>query len=163
MEVVKMRKLFAGWRIELIKRGKYKECFLCKLPSEEDDKKNLILKRGKYSFIILNAYPYSNGHLLVAPYAHKDSLNKLEKKEIVEIFKFITKAVEALRKTISPDGFNIGINLGSEVSGAGITGHLHWHIVPRWMGDHNFMAVISDTRVIPEALQNTYEKLKPEL
>ncbi|MBD3230675.1 MAG: HIT domain-containing protein [Candidatus Lokiarchaeota archaeon] len=158
-----MRKLFAGWRIELIKKGKYKECFLCELPSQKEDKKNLILKRGKNSFIILNAYPYSNGHLLIAPYKHKDSLNDLEKEVTLEIFIFIKDSVNALKKTINPDGFNIGINLGSEVSGAGITGHLHWHIVPRWKGDHNFMPVISDTRVIPEGLQSTYEKLKPEI
>jgi len=157
-----MRKIFAPWRIELIKRKKEKFCIFCKYPSEPqtNDKKNLILKRGTYSFVILNAYPYSNGHLMVVPYSHKSELSQLTDEELLEMQKLIIKSIEAIKKAMNPDGFNIGLNLGSEVSGAGIPGHLHWHIVPRWKGDHNFMPVISDTRVIPEALESTYDSLK---
>jgi len=156
-----VRKIFASWRIELIERKKEKGCFFCKYIAEDDDEKNLILKRGNLSFVIMNAYPYSNGHLMVAPNAHKGSLDQLTDEEMLEIFKLVRDSVNALKKTISPDGFNIGVNLGSEVSGAGVPDHLHFHIVPRWKGDHNFMPVIADTRVIPEALDSTYRKLKP--
>ena len=157
-----MKKLFAGWRIELIERKKENGCIFCKFPVENNDEKNLILKRGKFSFIILNSYPYSNGHLMIVPYSHKSSLNSLTDDEILEIFNFKKLSINALKKKMNPDGFNIGINLG-KVAGAGIPDHIHWHIVPRWYGDHNFMSVISDTRVIPEALENTYNKLKSEL
>jgi len=155
-----MRSLFAGWRIELIERKKEKGCIFCKFPAENNDEKNHIIKRGKFSFIILNAYPYSNGHLMVVPYAHKSSLDELTDDEALEMFEMKKMAINAIKKAMNPDGFNIGMNLGSEVSGAGIPGHIHWHIVPRWRGDHNFMAVIADTRVIPEALASTYKKIK---
>lgn len=157
-----MRKIFAPWRIDFIESKKPKGCFLCKYPKQDNDEENLILKQGKYSFIILNAYPYSNGHAMVAPFSHVGDLDQLNNEEVLEIHEFLKEVKNAIKEVMNPDGFNIGINLGSE-AGAGVPDHIHWHIVPRWYGDHNFMPVLADTRVIPEALDSTYKKLKLEL
>jgi len=159
-----MKSLFASWRIEYIERKKEKGCFFCKYisMSSEMDSSNYILKRGKFSFILLNSYPYTNGHLMIAPNLHKGSLGDLTDEEILEIFNFIKQSLKAIKAVMNPDGFNIGMNLG-EVAGAGVPDHIHWHIVPRFAGDHNFMPIIANTRIIPEALEKTYKKLKPHI
>lgn len=134
-------------------------CIFCDKPKENRDEENYILYRGKRNFIILNNYPYNPGHLMVVPYRHVSSLEELSKEERYEHSDMITKAVEILKKALNPDGFNVGMNLG-EGAGAGIKEHLHTHVVPRWEEDTNYMPVIADTKVIPEALDSTYKKLK---
>jgi len=157
-----MENLWAPWRIEYIKIAREPGCILCQKPKEDNDEANLILYRGQYNFMILNLFPYNPGHLMIAPYQHTADLKDLSYEEITEHFDIVKKGLELLREVTQPGGFNIGLNLGS-VAGAGITEHLHTHIVPRWQGDTNFMPVLADTNVIPEALIATYKKLKARL
>jgi len=138
---------------------KPKGCFLCDEPNEDDDESNFILYRGKWNFVVMNNYPYNPGHLLVAPYRHIDALEKLPKRELYEHNDIIVKAIKVLKEAFNPTGFNVGMNIGS-VAGAGTADHIHTHIVPRWQGDTNFMPVIGGLRVIPEAVTETYRKLK---
>ncbi len=154
-----MEQLWAPWRIEYVQRAKERHCILCQKPRENDDEANLILHRGHSNFIILNAFPYSPGHLMVAPYRHVSELQEVTDREATEHFELVKKAVALLNQVLKPDGFNLGLNLGKN-AGAGIQKHLHTHIVPRWQGDTNFMPVMSDTRVISEGLAATYGKLK---
>ena len=150
-----MEKIFAPWRVEYF--GKKREgCLFCETNKENKYEENLILFRGEKNFIIMNRYPYSNGHLMVAPFRHVTDLEELTDEEKKEHFEMIIKAKKVL-KALNPDSFNIGMNLG-KASGAGFE-HIHTHVVPRWKGDTNFMPVIADTRVIPEALKSTYKKL----
>tara|TARA_B100000900_G_C20328202_1_gene613071 strand:- start:38 stop:550 length:513 start_codon:yes stop_codon:yes gene_type:complete len=154
-------KLWAPWRMEHIKRDlshDTNKCVLCIEVNKLDDRKNLILFRGKFSFIIMNLYPYNNGHLMVCPYRHIASLSKLNKETLSEIMKLISKSSEILRKILNAEGFNIGANIGS-VGGAGIDDHLHFHVVPRWKGDTNFMPVVGNTKVIISGLHDTYDEL----
>jgi ATP adenylyltransferase len=137
-------------------------CIFCVFPAERNDEERLILHRGERAFIILNAYPYSNGHLMVTPYRHTADLNDLDDAEMLEMMALTRKSVNLLKKAFRPDGFNIGINMG-RVAGAGIADHVHIHIVPRWSGDTNFMPVLGDVRVIPESLQAVYRALKQAL
>ena len=137
-------------------------CLLCQKPREIDDEANLILFRGEHNFIILNAFPYNPGHLMVAPYRHIGDLQDLTDGEAKELFVIVNRSLRLLREVMKPAGFNIGLNVG-KAAGAGIAEHLHVHIVPRWEGDTNFMPVLSDTKVIPEALISTYSKLKEKL
>ena len=130
----------------------------CSIVKEKDSVENLILKRGEYCYIVLNKFPYSNGHLMVVPFRHIRNLEELESKEYNEIFSFVQLSVSVLKKSFKADGFNVGFNLG-ETAGAGIAQHLHMHVVPRWNGDHNLMSVISETRVLPESLETTYSTL----
>ena len=132
---------------------------MCEKPALDCDVENYILYRGSKNFVILNAYPYNPGHLLIAPYRHLGGLDELNDEERNENFAIVSRCLELLREAFHPDGFNIGINMG-RVAGAGIDKHVHTHVVPRWQGDANFMPVISDVRVIPEALAETFEKLK---
>jgi len=157
-----MESLWAPWRIAYIEVAREPGCFLCQKPAQGDDEQALILHRGRYNFMILNLFPYNPGHLLVAPYQHTADLNDLGRDEAQEHFEMVKKALELLKETMGPEGFNIGLNLGG-VGGAGVTEHLHTHIVPRWQGDTNFMPVLCDTKVIPEALVDTYRKLKARL
>jgi len=157
-----MKNLFAPWRIKFITGKKEKGCIFCKKLNSKNDKKNLVLFRGRTSFIILNLYPYSNGHLMVAPKKHKGNLSELTDEEMLELFKLTELSTKILKKVSKPQGFNIGINLG-KVAGAGFPGHLHIHVVPRWLGDVNFMPVCSETKVICESLEETYKKLKKAL
>lgn len=156
-----MKILWAPWRIKFIKSKKQKGCIFCKKIKEKDDKKNYIVYRGKFCFVLLNIYPYNNGHLMVVPYRHISDISKLRKEEEIELFETIKKMVKILKKTHKIQGCNIGINLG-KVSGAGIEKHLHIHIVPRWLGDTNFMPIISETKVISESLEKTYNIIKKE-
>jgi len=154
-----MKYLFAPWRMEYIGGQKDEGCFLCNFPRKNKDEENLILLRGKNSFIIMNRFPYNPGHVMIAPYKHVDSIDKLDKDEIYEITDLCNLSVKAIKECMTPDGFNIGMNLG-KTAGAGVADHIHLHIVPRWEGDINFMPVLADTKVIPEALEKTYKKLK---
>ncbi|MFA5078770.1 MAG: HIT domain-containing protein [Dehalococcoidia bacterium] len=158
-----MKRLWAPWRMQYI-LGDHTAggCILCDKPAEKKDRKNYILYRGKYSFIILNAYPYISGHLMAAPYRHIANITDANAREARELFELIQLCVKLLKQTMRPDGFNIGMNIG-KVAGAGLDGHIHMHIVPRWNGDHNYMSVVADTRVLSEGLDATYTKLKEGL
>lgn len=156
-----MKTLWAPWRIEYITGGEKEGCIFCDKPKEGNDKKNLILYKGETSFIIMNRYPYSNGHLMAVPYRHINNMSELDHKERLELMNLTTKCIEIL-KVMNPDGFNIGMNLGT-AGGAGIDDHLHFHIVPRWNGDTNFMPLIADVKVMPEYLEDTYETLSEQL
>ncbi|HNX52347.1 MAG TPA: HIT domain-containing protein [Pontiellaceae bacterium] len=152
------RPLWAPWRVEYIHSEKNGECFLCRMFRENTDRKNLLLVRGKTCAVMLNRYPYNSGHLMVAPYRHIAEPAGLTPEENLEMAALTARAVDVLRTVMSPHGFNIGINLG-EAAGAGLKDHLHQHIVPRWVGDTNFMPVLGGPRVIPEALEITYDLL----
>ena len=157
-----MENLWAPWRAEYILRNEKDACFLCQKPRENKDEANFILHRGKTNFIILNSYPYNPGHLLIAPYRHIGNLDALTDEEAAEHFALLKMSLKLLTRAAKPAGFNMGMNLG-KVSGAGLDDHLHTHIVPRWLGDTNFMAVTSNTKVISEGLADTYRKLKEGL
>jgi len=153
-----MKHLFSPWRSAYISQKQPKGCFLCRSARQTDDAANLILYRGPKVFVIMNRYPYNNGHLMIAPYRHVADITRLQPAESRELFARLQLAVSILRKELKPDAFNIGMNLG-RVAGAGLVGHVHLHIVPRWNGDTNFMPVSADTRVISEALAATWERL----
>jgi ATP adenylyltransferase len=157
-----MEYLWAPWRIEYIQRAAKGGCILCQKPGENNDEANFILYRGQHNFIILNAFPYNPGHLMVAPYRHIANLQNLRDEEAKEHFDIVKKSLGLLREVMEPAGFNIGLNLG-KVAGAGIAEHLHTHIVPRWQGDTNFIPVLSNTKVVSEALDATYQKLRAKL
>lgn len=156
-----MKILWAPWRMKYIRRFEDKEddgCFFCKGVQQNKDKENLILYRGRSCFIILNKYPYTSGHLMVAPYKHVGDLEKLSEDEICELMKLIILSIKILRREYKPSGLNIGANIG-RAAGAGVEDHVHFHIVPRWVGDTNFMPVISETKIIPELPEETYDRL----
>lgn len=156
-----MEQLWAPWRLEYIVGSKVDGCIFCVFPQQDDDEKNRILYRGKHAFVIMNAFPYSNGHLLIPPYRHIADITELTDEESLEMMQLTQLSCRALKSVCCPDAFNIGLNLGT-AAGAGIADHLHLHIVPRWNGDTNFMPVFADIKVIPEALETTYKKLKLE-
>jgi len=160
-----MEHIWAPWRIEYILEAKDangESCILCQKPKEGKDEANLVLYRGKTNFIILNAFPYNPGHLMVAPYRHVGKLEELNDDESKEHFDLIKLSIKLLKEAIQPTGFNTGMNLG-KVAGAGIDEHIHTHIVPRWQGDTNFMPVVADTKVLPQALATSYSNLKKSL
>lgn len=134
-------------------------CILCENPRAKKDRQKLILARGKHAFIMMNLYPYNNGHLMVSPYAHVSTLEELPEKVTAELMQMMKQALGVLRKSYKPDGINVGLNLG-KAAGAGIEEHLHFHIVPRWTGDTNFMTSVAEIRVIPEDLMESYRQLK---
>jgi len=142
------------------KADQQKGCIFCEKPKEQRDDENLIVARFDKCFVILNAFPYNNGHLMVVPYRHVPSLLDLADDELAELMKVVQISEGVLREALNPHGFNIGMNLG-RCAGAGIDDHIHIHIVPRWNGDTNFMPVIGETKVLPELLSQTYGKLKP--
>jgi len=157
-----METLHAYWRMEYIEAPKTDKDLgnpFLSLPKLGNDKKALIIYRGHQSYLVLNKYPYNPGHLLTIPYREVADLSDLESVELNDLMATIVKGKEALQKTFNPDGFNIGFNFGCS-AGAGIPTHLHCHIVPRWEGDSNFMPIIGKTKVLPEALMDTWEKLK---
>lgn len=154
-----MEQLWAPWRIQYVTRPKETGCILCQKPKENKDETNFILHRSQNNFIILNAFPYNPGHLMIAPYRHIANLQDLSDDEVTDHFNLVKKSLALLKEILNPDGFNIGLNIG-KVAGAGIEEHLHTHIVPRWQGDVNFMPVLSNTRVISEELAATYKKLR---
>ena len=140
-------------------RGDTEGCLFCEALESEDDAFAMILHRSDHGFVLMNAYPYNPGHLMVAPFRHVGELEQLGREELVDTGELLQRAVRAMREEMDPDGFNVGMNLG-RVAGAGIPGHVHWHVVPRWNGDTNFMPVVGETRVLPELLDDTYKKLK---
>ncbi len=154
-----MKHIWAPWRMEYIRAAKPKGCILCDKPAEDKDAENYILYRGEKNFVILNAYPYNSGHLMVVPYRHIASLEEMTEAERHEHFDIVSRSVKALRQELKPEGFNVGINMGKS-AGAGIDDHIHTHLLPRWLGDTNFITVVGDVRVVPEALAETYRKLK---
>jgi ATP adenylyltransferase len=157
-----MQTIWAPWRIKyILSGGKARECFFCqKLQQPDKDQENFVLYRGKDAFALLNIYPYNSGHIMIAPYAHVSTLTDLTQEQISDLF-FVTQLCEGvLTQGVRPEGFNIGINLG-RASGAGMEEHLHVHIVPRWNGDTNYMTTISNVRVIPEHLEDSYARLAP--
>ena len=152
-----MKTMWAPWRMEYILGNKENGCIFCKALSEQD---NLTLYKGKATLVVMNKFPYINGHLLVSPIKHISTLDQLSKSEMGDLLKTVEQAVGILKKVMNPDGFNVGLNLG-KVAGAGVEEHLHFHIVPRWFGDTNALTVFADVRVIPEHLMTTYNNLKP--
>jgi ATP adenylyltransferase len=141
--------------------GEAAGCFLCDNQGIEDEAEALILARTDRAFVILNAYPYNPGHLMVAPARHIGDLEALDADELADVSTLIQRSLRALREAAEPHGFNLGMNLG-RVAGAGVPDHVHWHLVPRWNGDTNFMPIVGETRVLPELLSETYAKLKPK-
>lgn len=164
-----MDHLWAPWRLAYITTPKEKPptgtadaCFLCTGVASTDDRANLLVHRTELSVVVLNRFPYNNGHLLVAPKAHKATLADLTPDELLDLQLTLRKMLGIIEKRMNPDGFNVGLNLGRS-AGAGLPGHLHWHIVPRWTGDTNFMPVFTDTRVISQSLDALYDLLAEEL
>lgn len=155
------RPLWAPWRIKIIREKKEKRCFMCdqKKPAKHYPEEELIVHRGKQVFVILNRYPYNSGHLLIVPYRHVADIAVLTKTERLEIMDLGVDAKNVLDKLMHPDGYNVGFNLGP-AAGAGIADHIHMHLVPRWVGDCNFMPVIGDSRVVPEALETTAKLIR---
>jgi ATP adenylyltransferase len=155
-----MENLWAPWRMAFIepKTSPKLGCIFCSQPAEHRDKERYILYRGERCFMMLNLYPYNNGHVMIAPYEHVGSLEGIDAATLAELMAQAQLALRALGRTMNPDGFNMGINQG-KAAGAGFADHIHYHIVPRWHGDTNFMPVLADIRVIPEHLDTTYQKL----
>jgi ATP adenylyltransferase len=161
-----MDHLWAPWRLAYVAREapskSSDDCFICRGLAESDDRKNLITLRTPLGAVVLNRFPYNNGHLLIAPKAHRSRLDELTSAEILELQHTIGRVIVVLEWLMKPEGFNIGLNLG-KVAGAGLPGHLHWHVVPRWNGDTNFMPVLTDVRVISQSLDALYDLLAPAL
>jgi ATP adenylyltransferase len=159
-----MKNLWAPWRMALIapQTPQPQECIFCTLPAAHRDAENHIVYRGSLCFMMLNRYPYNNGHLMIAPYQHIASIEGLDAATLGELMAQAQLALRALRLVMKPDGFNMGINEG-KVAGAGFADHMHLHLVPRWNGDTNFMPVIADIKVIPEHLDIVYQQLKDAL
>ncbi|MEO6808233.1 MAG: HIT domain-containing protein [Isosphaeraceae bacterium] len=161
-----MDRLWAPWRAQYVREGSATEgdpgCFLCRGLSGTDDREALLVWRRPASAVFLNRFPYNNGHLLVTPLVHKGSLAELQGAELTEPVETVARLVTVLDRMLRPQGYNIGLNLGKS-AGAGLPGHLHWHIVPRWDGDTNFMPVLGQTKVIVESLLEFYDRLVAEL
>jgi ATP adenylyltransferase len=153
-----VRRIWAGWRMDYILGAKSEECVFCKALQGRDDANNHIVHRGKRVALMLNRYPYTNGHLLVVPLTHAGDLSELDRETLADMMLLTAKGIELLRVAMNPHGFNVGLNLG-QAAGAGIEDHVHVHIVPRWENDTNFMPVLGNVRVIPEWLNDTYNKL----
>lgn len=165
-----MDRLWAPWRAQYIREsstdgpgaGSDGGCFLCRGIAGADDRESLIAWRGENAVVFLNRYPYNNGHLLVAPRAHKGRLDELEGDELIGPIEAVRRAIGVLDRILRPQGYNVGLNLGKS-AGAGLPGHLHWHVVPRWDGDTNFMPVTGDIKVIVESLGEFHERLAAEM
>ena len=160
-----MEQLWAPWRLDYAAAPKATPddgCFICRGAEDSNDRANLVVLRTESAVAILNRYPYNNGHLLVCPRTHKAELHELTDAESIDLQRTLVRLIEALRRAICPDGFNLGLNLG-RVAGAGVPGHLHWHVVPRWSGDTNFMPVVAGTKVIVQSLDSLHDALTREL
>lgn len=155
-----MQNLWAPWRIEYILGKREHYCIFCPEGDGLSDEERLILHRGRLAMVMMNKYPYNNGHLLVAPWRHLANLSELSQEEMLAIMHWVKICTLILRRVMRPTGFNVGLNLGA-AAGAGVEDHLHFHVVPRWDGDTNFLTVFADVRSIPEHLKQTYTKLLP--
>jgi ATP adenylyltransferase len=153
--------LWSPWRFRYVSQASSgSACIFCEKAASSADRENLILHRGRFNFVLLNLYPYTNGHLMIAPYAHVATLAGAEVETVEEMARLARQAERAIREVYRPHGLNIGLNLG-ECAGAGVAGHIHLHVLPRWTGDANFMTTIGETRVMPEALEESFAKLRP--
>ena len=156
---MEMERLWAPWRMEYVKQvDKGDGCFLCRAASSQDDRADMVLWRSERSFAMLNLWPYNNGHILVAHREHKADLGEMSDAELLDQIRLLKRCQRNLQAVMSPDGFNVGLNLGRS-AGAGVVDHAHWHIVPRWQGDSNFMPVTASTKVIPQSLDGLWELL----
>jgi ATP adenylyltransferase len=159
---VATQRIWAPWRLEYVKdasKDNEDQCIFCAALQAGDDEKNLIVHRGDRCFVILNKFPYTNGHLMVAPYEHIDSLQELGAETLTELMALVQRGMIALESSYSPHGYNVGVNQG-RVAGAGVEHHIHMHVVPRWGGDTNFMPVLGDTRVMNQTLEDSYETVR---
>jgi ATP adenylyltransferase len=158
-----MERLWSPWRMEYIRQASSGEepegCLFCTVAAAGDDEASMILGRGEHAFVLMNAFPYNPGHVMVAPYRHVGDAEKLNDDELLDVGRLQQAALRALREEMAPHGYNVGMNLG-RVAGAGIPDHVHWHVVPRWNGDTNFTTVLGQTRVLPESLDDTFRKLR---
>lgn len=157
-----MQQMWTPWRMAYIRREQRPGCIFCDMLETEDDRGQLILHRSESAFLVLNKYPYNNGHLMAVPYRHMDTVEALTPEEMVGMMSLVSLGIRTLRRTSNPEGFNIGINIG-KIAGAGVVDHVHIHVVPRWGGDTNFMPVLADVRLIPQDLRETYDELKAAL
>lgn len=155
-----MNNIWAPWRIEYILSPKDGGCFLCDMFALAEDRAHRILFRGATCAVVMNRYPYTGGHLMIAPYRHVEGLDGMTADEKSEMLELADRSVRILKDKMSPQGFNLGINLGG-AAGAGLKDHIHLHVVPRWIGDTNFMPVLGDTTVVPQALDELYDRLRP--
>jgi len=155
-----MEILWAPWRTEYVSSDNKGECIFCPSEDRSQDEQRLILYIGNLSIILMNKFPYINGHLLIAPLRHVSTLDALSSEEKLGLIIQVEKSIGVLKEALRPEGFNVGLNLG-KVAGAGVEDHIHFHIVPRWIGDTNYMTVFGEVRVIPEHIQETYRKLLP--
>ena len=155
-----METLWSPWRMKYISRSEKKAgCIFCNAADCADSEENLIVRRTKLAFVILNRYPYNSGHVMVVPFAHQPSLVSLDKATQAEMMELINESLKTIESLYKPQGFNVGANIGS-IAGAGVADHVHFHIVPRWAGDTNFMTTVGEARVLPEELSQTYQRLK---
>ena len=155
-----MERLWAPWRLSYVRGERKKEgCIFCQAAESGDDAAHHVLLRGESCFVMLNAFPYNSGHLMVSPRRHVPSLENLDGDELLQLMTLTQRSLSALRETYGPDGFNLGVNEG-EIAGAGFADHVHMHVVPRWAADNNFMAVTGDTRVLPQSLDDSYAALR---
>lgn len=153
-------RLWAPWRLTYIEKATPTGgCIFVDLPARDADRDNLILYRGERAFVMLNAYPYTNGHLMVAPYKHTADMGELDDAELLEINQLVARCLRWIGAAYGPAGYNVGVNLGV-AAGAGIPTHIHWHIVPRWAGDTNFMTTVGEVRVLPQSLEDSYDRLR---
>jgi ATP adenylyltransferase len=159
------QRIWAPWRLAYVKdasKDNAEECIFCAKPAAEDDDENLIVHRGELCFVMLNLFPYTNGHLMIAPYRHVATLPELDTDAVAELMALAQRAMTVLEEEYSPHGYNVGFNQG-RVAGAGVEHHIHMHVVPRWGGDTNFMPVLADTRVMPQSLEESFAALKGRL
>jgi len=154
-----MQRLWTPWRMEYILSEKQPGCIFCAALAQHNDRETYIVYRGARAFAMLNTYPYNNGHLMVVPYEHSADLNALDAETQADLMRLIGRTIEWLRAASKPEGFNVGMNLG-KAGGAGVVDHLHFHVVPRWLGDTNYMTIVGETRVIIEMLDDSWMRLR---
>jgi ATP adenylyltransferase len=157
-----MDRLWTPWRYRYVSTASSGGCIFCEKAASSDDRGNYVVLRAERNFAILNLYPYTSGHLMIAPYQHVATLGGAPQETLEEMMRLTARAEDALRRLYEPDGLNIGMNVGAS-AGAGVAGHIHMHVLPRWTGDGSFMTTVAETRVLPETLETTYERLKAAL
>ena len=154
-----MDRLWSPWRYGYVSKASQSDpCIFCEKAAQSQDRENLVVYRGRLNFVLLNLYPYTTGHLMIAPYEHKPTLEELPEETLHEMISLARRTEQHFKALYKPQGINLGINVG-ECAGAGVAGHIHMHVLPRWPADSNFMTTIGETRVLPEALETTHEKL----